>query len=64
MVANLKLKFAILERFSRQADFCREAGMREDRLSRLVTGRSTPTESEKRVISDTLGITLNEIFPN
>ena len=47
---NLRLKFAILEKFPRQADFCRESGLREDRLSRLVNGRSDPTEAEKRLI--------------
>jgi transcriptional regulator with XRE-family HTH domain len=59
---NLRLKFAILERFLRQADFCREAGLREDRLSRIINGRSDPTETERRLIIEKLGVPENDIF--
>lgn len=60
---NLRLKFAILERFARQADFCRESGLRDDRLSRLVNGRSDPTEAEKRLIAEKLGVSEHALFP-
>ena len=40
-MSNLRLKFAILERFPRQADFCRESGLREDRLILICNQRET-----------------------
>jgi hypothetical protein len=61
-MGNLRLKFAILERFQRQADFCREVGFREDRLSRIINGRSDPTEAERRLIIEKLGVSESDIF--
>ncbi len=61
-MVNYSLKVEILKRFSRQVDFCREAGIREDRLSRIVCGRSIPTEDERRLIAGKLGVSEDKLF--
>ena len=39
-----------------QANLCRVLGWRDERLSRIITGRKDPTESEKELIADKLGL--------
>jgi hypothetical protein len=60
---NIRLKFAVLERFSHQFEFCQKVGIREDRFSKLVSGRVTPSEIEKKIISQELEVDPDEIFP-
>lgn len=60
---NIRLKFAVLERFYHQFEFCQKVGVREDRFSKLVSGRVTPSEIEKKIISQELEVDPDEIFP-
>lgn len=61
---NLKLKARVIEKYGNQSLFCLKAGMREDRLSRLIHGRSTPSDKEKATISRRLGAKPDDIFPS
>jgi transcriptional regulator with XRE-family HTH domain len=59
---NLHLKARIIERYRTQADFARLCGIREERLSRFITGRSVPKEHEREIICQKLGVAADEIF--
>ncbi len=58
---NARLKVAILERFRFQADFCQEAGISEDHLSRIIWGRREPSEKEIEKIVRTLQVKPEEV---
>lgn len=60
---NNRLKFAVLELFPHQYEFCQKVGIREDRFSKLVSGRVSPSEDEKKIIAQELGVEPHEIFP-
>jgi len=60
---NRRLKFAVLERFRHQYEFCQKVGIREDRFSKLISGRISPTEDEKKIIAQELGVEPDAIFP-
>jgi transcriptional regulator with XRE-family HTH domain len=52
-----------LELFPHQYDFCQKVGIREDRFSKLISGRVSPTEEEKKTIAQELGVEPDAIFP-
>jgi len=60
---NLKLKLKILERFRYQADFAMAAKLREERLSRIITGRVRPSPEEMQRIASLLNAQVEELFP-
>jgi len=59
---NNRLMFAVLELFPHQYEFCQKVGIREDRFSKLVSGRISPTEREKKITQE-LGVEPDAIFP-
>jgi DNA-binding XRE family transcriptional regulator len=61
---NLALKTRILEQFGSQADFAPEVGLREDRLSRFVTGREKPKPEQAKRIAEKLDCAVEDIFPS
>jgi len=60
---NLKLKFAILEKFHVQADFAKRIGISETILSRIIKERREATPELKKRIANELGAKIGEIFP-
>jgi len=58
-MGNIKPK--IYERYRTIADFCREANIGENRMSRIITGRIKPDPKECQAISEKLGISSDEI---
>lgn len=58
---NLKLKMAILEKFSNQANFAAAIGCHESKVSQIVCGRRRLDEKEAAIWSATLGCS-DEIF--
>jgi DNA-binding transcriptional regulator YdaS (Cro superfamily) len=60
---NLVLKFSILEKFGRQADFAQATGICETLLSRIICGRRPATPEQKSIIARKLGISPDELFP-
>ena len=61
---NRPLKARIIECFGNQVDFARLIGVSEERLSRIIHGRTVPRELEKELIAKKLGTSLTEIFSN
>jgi plasmid maintenance system antidote protein VapI len=61
---NQRLKSKIYEVFETQSGFAQFLGVREDRVSRLIHGRATPTEQEKQEFAHALNVSPDEIFPN
>jgi lambda repressor-like predicted transcriptional regulator len=59
---NRELKSQIFRQFNTLTDFSRVVGMRDDRLSKIIHGRTQPTNEEKAVISRKLGVPPQEIF--
>jgi hypothetical protein len=59
---NLTLKTKIYEKFRTQSDAAMCFQMREDRLSQIIHGRRTPTDEEKRTISERLKTDEAELF--
>ena len=53
---NLKLKFRILKIYRTQAVFSAASGLGENLVSRIITGRQTPTKQEKELICRKLRI--------
>ena len=51
------LKVKILQAYRYQSDFAQSIGMREDRLSRIISMRIEPTQNEKNSIAKELGVT-------
>lgn len=60
---NLNLKVRIFKKFRTQCDFTSEMEMREERISRIIHGRTTPTKKEKQKIAMTLGFKIVDLFP-
>jgi hypothetical protein len=60
---NFELKALIIRKFGSQVVFSRVVGLAEDRVSRFIHGRTTPTDEEKRNIARKLGVSTDEIFP-
>lgn len=61
---NYKLKFRIIERYRTQSRFAVSCGRQDQWISRIITGRSQPTEEEKRMICRKLKIeNQEEYFP-
>jgi transcriptional regulator with XRE-family HTH domain len=60
---NRILKAKIIERIGNQTDFARLLGLSEDRLSKIIHGRTSPRESEREMISRKLGVPERELFP-
>ncbi|MBW1991842.1 MAG: helix-turn-helix transcriptional regulator [Deltaproteobacteria bacterium] len=60
---NLKLKFAIIEKYGSQADFAKVMGLSESGLSRIIRGRREPEPELKETIARKLGVSPDEIFP-
>lgn len=63
MKANPELKAAIIIRFGSQVLFSRETNISELRISQIIHGRVTVRDSEKKIISEKLGIPEHEVFP-
>ena len=61
MKRNIKLKSRILESFGSQRYFAEVAGTTEQRMCRIVTGRSLPKANEKRLWAKKLKSTEEEI---
>lgn len=59
---NQELKAQIYRKFNMLTDFARIMGMRDDRLSKIIHGRVTPSNEEKLNISRKLGVAPQEIF--
>lgn len=64
MRKNYKLKAKIILDFGSQALFAKVLGVSEDRISRLIHGRSIPKDEEKTEICKLLGSNPQELFPN
>jgi len=62
MKRNIKLKSRILEIFGSQRYFAEVAGTTEQRMCRIVTGRSLPKANEKRLWAKKLKSTEEEIW--
>ena len=52
---RLSLKMNILKTYERQTKFAQAIGMRDDRLSRIITGRIEPAEEERKLMVAKLG---------
>jgi plasmid maintenance system antidote protein VapI len=61
MVADLKS--LVFRRFRFQVDLAEAAGVREERLSRIIRGRVQPTADEKLRIAKALEVAPDEIWP-
>lgn len=59
---NLKLKFAILERYENQTIFARDVGLGESLVSRIVRGYKIPTVKQAEIICRKLGVAEDELF--
>jgi hypothetical protein len=57
------IKPRIYERYRTIGDFAREAGIGENRVSKIITGRVQPKPEEIRIISEKLEIDRLEISP-
>jgi transcriptional regulator with XRE-family HTH domain len=60
---NMILKISILQKFGRQADFAQATGLGETLLSKIVCGRRSPTDEQKSIIAQKLGVPAGELFP-
>ena len=61
---NRILKARIIQCFGSQTDFARSLQISEERLSRIIHGRTVPCAPEKEVIAKKLGTHMNEVFPD
>ena len=59
---NLKLKFAVIEKFGSQADFAKILGVSESKMSRIIRERQEPEPAIKETISRKLGVPEGELF--
>ncbi len=55
------LKVKIISQGRIQADVAQEAGISESRLSRIVNGRCSPTEYERKHLARILGVARGEL---
>lgn len=59
-----KLKLALVDHGEPMYRVALIAGINESRLSRLSTGLFEPKPEEKRILSELLGVTAEDLFPN
>ena len=59
---NLKLKIRIIEVFGSQTKFANAVGMTEQKVSRIITGRTPINEEEKIEFALTLNSKVEDIF--
>ncbi len=59
---NIRLKTAIISKYRFQRDCALKAGMSEDRLSRIIHGKTEPSPDEKKQIAEALETTPEQIF--
>jgi len=59
---NNELKAQIIRKFSTITAFARAIGAREDRVSKIIHGRTIPTADERVLICEKLGVRESEIF--
>ncbi len=60
---NPELKAQSYRKYPTLTDFSRIIGLRDDRLSKIIHGRTQPTNEERAIISRKLGVNPTEIFP-
>lgn len=60
---NLRLKLAILQRFSSQGNFAQAAGMGDVIVSRIVRERILPTPQQRKKIAEVLEEPEDKLFP-
>jgi len=63
-MCNLILKAKIIEKIGSQTVFARLLGVTEDRLSKIIHGRLSPQETERKLIAQKLGVPEGELFPD
>lgn len=63
MKPNYELKAAIITHHGTQVRFSQKVNIPELRISQIIHGRAIPTEDEKRIIAQELGIEVYEAFP-
>lgn len=59
---NLQLKFAIMDKFGFQMVVAKAIGMKENKLSRIVSGRDKPTREQQDRLCALLGMSPKELF--
>jgi len=59
---NTVLKIKIIEQFKTQFSFARAVRTQEQTISRVVCGRQTLSDAEKKTWAKTLGCTTGDIF--
>jgi transcriptional regulator with XRE-family HTH domain len=59
---NNELKAQIIRKFTTITAFARAIGVREDRVSKIIHGRTIPTANERALICNKLGVPEREIF--
>ena len=50
----------LLSEFRSQRRFCMDLGKSDNWLSEIIVGRKDPSEAEKKLIADTLGVENSE----
>lgn len=60
---NFRLKAIIIESFGTIAAAARQCDIREDRLSRIIHRRVTPSQKERRTLAWKLQKPIKELFP-
>ena len=60
---NMKLKLEIIEKFGSQADFALAANLDEPYVSRVVNGRRSLTDAQRKHWARLLSTTTAKIFP-
>jgi transcriptional regulator with XRE-family HTH domain len=63
VMLNMALKVAIIQSAKEQGDVAALAKIHHTRLSQIVRGRVTPSESEKLRIAGVLQRPVEELFP-
>ena len=58
-----QLKARIYGKFRTQFDLAKSAEISEGRLSRIIHGRTIPTEQERQKIATLLDLAVGELFP-
>jgi transcriptional regulator with XRE-family HTH domain len=61
MSQNLKLKFAILEKFGNQRKFAQAVDIHEVTISNIISGVHNPNNEQREIISKALGIEFDEL---
>lgn len=61
---NLFLKARIIERHGNMINLCRKYGWSEDQVSKIIHGRRQPSEQERHLLAQDLGVSEQELFPS